>query len=581
MDNWLGLLMEVVERYLKHMLRGAFRVTLLSRDGDVIGQYSGPSDPVPINISLIDYAALPTNPQHHMQPVLLPPRNVYENPSLAAAVSVQVGYSTKKTWLVVQCDAGIQEAELFAFCQIAAALFVDRITMEEKLRRLRHTVLKQDAIIDHISDGLLVLDRHGILEYCNEPASKILKINLQTGIGRPISEVLDFEPSINDVFQKGEGYIDREHQIESPSLSLHVIDTAIPIRDETGQIISVVNTFRRIERVKRLSYKMMIDRPLYGFHDLIGTSRSLKTAIAAGQKASISDTSVVLYGESGTGKELFAQSIHSHGARREGPFIAINCAAIPRDLVESELFGYTPGSFTGADTAGRPGKFELASGGTLFLDEVAEMPLEVQAKLLRVLQEKRVLRIGAAHSTPVDARIIAASNKQLKEMVVEGSFREDLFYRLSVIEIDIPALRDRSNDIPTLVEHFLHNYCLRASRKPIKLSNNAMSQLISYDWPGNVRQLQNIVERLVSLSDSDVVDSIPAAWINGNTSPKSNEVDANPTDTLLSMEQWERRAVVTTLEATDFNITRAAKLLGISRPTLYSKLKHFNIRRSV
>src|SRR5699024_5287204 len=194
-------------------------------------------------------------------------------------------------------------------------------------------------------------------------------------------------------------------------------------------------------------YKMMMDRPLYSFHDLLGSSSSLEAAIAAGQKASKSDTSVVLYGESGTGKELFAQSIHSHGPRHEGPFIAINCAAIPRDLVESELFGYTPGSFTGADTAGRPGKFELASGGTLFLDEIAEMPLEVQAKLLRVLQEKRVLRIGAAHSTPVDVRIIAASNKQLKEMVAEGSFREDLFYRLSVIEIDIPALRDRSNDI--------------------------------------------------------------------------------------------------------------------------------------
>lgn len=573
------VLSKVVERYLKHMLDGEFNIYLLDNDGNILCHRAETDGYLSTDQSMQEILFFnEILSSKHYEPVLIDTKDT-DTSLLTAAIHIAASTESKLRCLVTQSNKKASSLELFAFCKIAANLIEDHVKDGEKLRRAHVTVLQQEAIINHISDGLLVLDKHGILQYCNVPAAQLLNINMRTSIGRPISEVLDFTPIINHVFTEGKGYIDREHQIESPSLSLHIIDTALPVRDEKGEIVSVVNTFRRIERVKKLSYKMMMDRPLYSFDDLLGDSDTLKLAISSGQKASKSDTNIVLYGESGTGKELFAQAIHSHGPRSEGPFIAINCAAIPRDLVESELFGYTAGSFTGADTAGRPGKFELASGGTLFLDEIAEMPLEVQVKLLRVLQEKRVLRIGAASSTPIDVRIIAASNVRLKKMVEEGSFREDLFYRLSVIDIEIPALRDRAGDIAILTKQFLDNYCKRAMRPLIELSAHAMDQLTSYSWPGNVRQLQNIIERLVSLSEASVVATIPVTWLTGAPSNNDFIMASNAEDTLLSMKEWERYAIAHTLNSTDFNITKTADILGLSRPTLYAKLKQHSLER--
>lgn len=495
----------------------------------------------------------------------------------AVYINVTLSDAPELKWLVLYSHKNCAVTMLLGICTMFQKLLCSPLTQHESVKRLRYTVREQEIIINHISDGLLVLDRYGILQYCNVPASKILNISINASVGRPIREVLDFELALNSIFNEQQGYIDRELQIESPTLSLHLIDTAVPIWDEHGTMVSVVNTFRKIERARQLSYKMTMGRHQYDFVDILGGSSSLDVAITAARKAAQSTVSVVLYGESGTGKELFAQAIHNGSKQCDGPFIAINCAALPRDLVESELFGYEPGSFTGADRAGRSGKFELASGGTLLLDEIAEMPLDVQAKLLRVLQERRVVRIGAARSIAVDVRIIAASNRKLSQLVKEGSFREDLYYRLNVIEINIPALRERDGDILLLLDRFLKKYCQQLRRDLLELSPAAIRQLSSYHWPGNIRQLQNIAERLVHLSDDRAIDSIPTEWLNGtdeHSTPASGALLTTPT---LSLSHLEEAGIRSTLNVMDYNVTKAALALGISRPTLYAKMKLYGI----
>jgi sigma-54 dependent transcriptional regulator, acetoin dehydrogenase operon transcriptional activator AcoR len=310
---------------------------------------------------------------------------------------------------------------------------------------------------------------------------------------------------------------------------------------------------------------------------VIGHSGCIKDALALGRRAARSHSTVLLYGESGTGKEVFAQAIHNDGARASGPFVAVNCAALPRDLIESEMFGYEPGSFTGADKAGRPGRFELASSGTIFLDEISEMPLDVQAKLLRVLQERHVTRIGATRSIAVDVRVIAASNRSLRELVAQHSFREDLYYRLNVLSIDLPALRERREDIARFVDESIRRSCAALHRPVLSLSPRALSQFEAYDWPGNIRQLQNIVERLVNMVDGDEVAELPASWLGEEFRTGRAPIAEMPGRQIVSLEQTERLAIREALEAMNFNVTKTADALGITRPTLYAKMKKYGV----
>lgn len=576
MSQWDDLLNDLVERYLDYALDANYQLAIYNDNGIRLSWKMGsnwltPDTPPPQTVAL-DPMKQSTPSNSHL------PRLLNLLPTLqAAGTTLAVADAPHIRLIVIYAPAHHPATSLLTTCQLAARLLADRLQYRETLNRLRQTVREQETIINHISDGLLVMDRLGILKYCNTPASHILGISVNASVGRPIKDVLDFELALNQVFDNEEGYIDRELQINSSTLNLHLIDSAIPIRDENGRMVSVVNTFRQIERVKELSYRMTMDRPNYRFADILGDADTLHTAISAARKAARSTANVVLYGESGTGKELFAQAIHTDGQKGNGPFVAINCAALPRDLVESELFGYTSGSFTGADKAGRQGKFELASGGTLFLDEIAEMPLEVQAKLLRVLQEQRVLRIGAAHSIAVNVRVIAASNQKLSVLVAQGLFREDLYYRLNVIEINIPALRDRHGDIPLLLQYFLDQYCQRLNRDSISLAPHAIQQLIQYHWPGNIRQLQNIVERLVNLSDDSRIEDISMEWLTGSrieTPPTPSVPVSAPVRSLAS---WEELGIRSALDATAYNISRTANALGISRPTLYAKIKRYGI----
>ncbi|HKB48850.1 MAG TPA: sigma 54-interacting transcriptional regulator, partial [Ktedonobacterales bacterium] len=311
-------------------------------------------------------------------------------------------------------------------------------------------------------------------------------------------------------------------------------------------------------------------------------------------------STVLLHGETGTGKEIFAQSIHNGSARADGPFVAINCAAIPRELISSELFGYEGGAFTGADRMGRPGKFELANGGTLFLDEIGDMPRDLQTSLLRAIETRSVVRVGGQHVTPVDVRIIAATHRDLAEEVRLGSFRSDLFFRLNVFPIEVPALRERPGDVPKLLRYVLQRLSTRLNR-PLGVEADALAALDAYPWPGNVRELENVIERAVYVSDrtaitlADLPEAIRTSWRGRESQPAQPgahtqygalgatpaAVPAAPHGLVPAQhalrhesEAAELQLIQQVLRSAGGNMTLAAAQLGVSRTTLWRKLRH-------
>jgi two-component system nitrogen regulation response regulator NtrX len=286
---------------------------------------------------------------------------------------------------------------------------------------------------------------------------------------------------------------------------------------------------------------------------------------------------VLIHGENGAGKELVARAIHAQSARRDGPFVEVNCAAIPDELIESELFGHERGAFTGA-VARRRGKFELADGGTLFLDEVGDMSVKTQAKVLRVLEEQAFERVGGKDTLRVDVRVLAASNQNLAELIGQGRFREDLFYRLSVIPIEVPPLRQRPEDIPLLVEHFIHLFSGENAKRPKAISVEALAYFLVYEWPGNVRELRNMVERLVIMTPGDVIgpEALPAP-LRPRDAAQAPEDSQRERTLKEARDAFERTYILAELRARDWNMTRTAEKLGIERSHLYRKLKAYGI----
>lgn len=323
-------------------------------------------------------------------------------------------------------------------------------------------------------------------------------------------------------------------------------------------------------RMENIRLKQEIKR-CYGIPSIIGQSAVIKQLLSNIERISASDSTVLIYGESGTGKELVATTIHYMSKRRDKPFIKVNCAAIPEGLVESELFGHEKGAFTGAIKK-KPGRFELADGGTIFLDEIGDLPLSAQAKLLRVLQERTFERIGGTENIKVDVRIIAATNRDLKSEVKKGLFREDLFFRLNVLPIEIPPLRERREDIYLLVEHFLEKNNIRTGRN-VRISEDALMELLKYDYPGNVRELENIIERCVTFSSDRIIKKEDLSFITSITSGENSG--------LLSLSALSKKAekeqIIKILKLTGGNKTRAAEILGISRKTLWEKIKLYGI----
>lgn len=465
---------------------------------------------------------------------------------------------------------------------IAMQLKIQRKNSELTLANKRLT-----SIFNTMSDGVLLLDRAGVVNEINPLASQILQKASEEVVGASIERVLGGEaPLTRRMLNIREPYHDVELLVPIKNGTSHCLISGEPITDQNGNPGGGVIILRPIKQVRSLVNRFSGHFTAFQFSDIIGRSPKLLEAIRIAALAAGSMSNVLLQGESGTGKELFAQAIHHGSSRVGGPFIAVNCGAIPRELIGSELFGYEEGAFTGARRGGRPGKFELASGGTIFLDEIGDMPLEQQVALLRVIQEKSITRIGSDRVLPTDVRIICATNKNLAKEVERGAFRRDLYYRLNVIQLTVPPLRERDDDIVLLLEHFLKKMGgLRGSR--FNVEPEVLEFLKKYHWPGNVRELQNVVERAAGLADGHTISwrHLPAEMAElREAPPPQGEPEAHQAIDIVSLreqtrrqiEQKERQAILALLNECGGNVSLVAKRLGVARTTVYRKIQSFS-----
>ncbi len=348
-----------------------------------------------------------------------------------------------------------------------------------------------------VSDGVIMVDAAGLIQQVNPVAEKIFEATGRPLAGTAFASLVDRPEAFHRLLESGTAFADLELHVARPEPASYLA-SGKPIRDDLGNLTSAVIFLNPIHRINKLINRFSGAHAAFSFDDILGTGPELTRAIQLGIQAAGSVSNVLLCGESGTGKEMLAQAIHNRSARRQGPFIAINCGAIPRELIGSELFGYVEGAFTGAHKRGRPGKFELAAGGTLFLDEIGDMPLDQQVSLLRVLQDKTITRIGGVHNLVVDVRIICATNKDLGLEIARGNFRQDLYYRLNVISITLPPLRAHAEDIPLVFKVFYERICRRLGIETAPVDPEVIARLQQYHWPGNLREFQNAVEKMVN-----------------------------------------------------------------------------------
>jgi len=424
-------------------------------------------------------------------------------------------------------------------------------------------------IVDAASDGMLTVDNNGIITFINPAGMRILKVDRNV-IGKHITEGVDFEPTILHVLKTQEGYKDKEFRLESKSGIIHFVKTAIIMRDDKGAMIGVLDIFRSINEVKYMINKMTGAHAKYSIENIVGESSEIQSIKKMIKLAGMNESVVLLQGEIGTGKELIARAIHTYGPRSEGPFIDINCTALPRNLIESELFGYEESSFTGTNKNGYPGKFEMANGGTLLIDEITDMPLDIQIKLLKVLTRKSIVRIGGFKEIPIDVRVIATTNKNLKQMLKEKNFIKDLYYQISVIDIIVPPLRNRGYDIDLIANYMLEQHNLVNGTQKV-ISKEVINTFHNWDWPGNVRELESSIECAYYLCEGDLIEL--AQFQN-----KFNKDIIDLEDySILTIRQAEMNAVKRALEFTKGNVSKAAELLDIGRNTLYNKIRTYGL----
>jgi len=458
------------------------------------------------------------------------------------------------------------------------ALVVAAVNTIENQLRLHKTTSKlyvsyrfSNNLLETISDGIISLDKNAIITQLNSHAAKVLGVDSRFSIGKHVATVVKKPAAMLQVLSTGVEYKDHELYVEETGKKVN--QTISPLRDDTGSTIGVLAIIREC-RERQSGRRSCTLAAKYVFEDIIGESESVCVAKKWARIAAGSPSTVLLTGESGTGKELFAQSIHNGSPRKDRPFIAINCAALPDTLIESELFGYEEGSFTGSKKGGQAGKFELANGGTIFLDEIGDIPLYTQVKLLRVIQEKKISRIGSSGEIAVDIRIIAATHKDLKEEVQKGNFRKDLYYRLNVITINIASLRERMDDIPALAQHFVTKLSRKLGKKNISVSDDFLQKLKTYNWPGNIRELENSIERALNvLNDEGVLTPDLLCF----DSPSSSKVEDRVAE-VKSLKDIERDAIVQALHLYKGNILKVSAKLGVGRNTLYRKIKEYDIK---
>lgn len=487
----------------------------------------------------------------------------------------------------------------------AVSVFQDVTEMERMSRELDSTralMRTLEEVLAGAGEWMVVVDAGGIVTMISEEYAEFNGTTVAGAVGKHVTEVIE-NTRMHTVVKTGTAEIGERMTIHGRAL----IVNRIPLKDG-DRIIGAYGrvVFKTVEQLRELASKMNLleskvkyyEEELthlrgarHTFASIVGAGAAITAAKEEAERASRTDSTVLLRGETGTGKELFAHAIHAAGPRRAGPFIKLNCAAVPTELLESELFGYEEGAFTGARRGGKPGKFELAAGGTLFLDEIGDMPLPMQAKLLRVLQEKEVDRLGGTGSRRVDLRLIAATARNLEEMVGQGTFRADLYYRVNVIPIRIPPLREHPEDLGSIAEAFLDRLSADTGEPKRRLSGELLEILRSCPWPGNVRELQNGLERAVAMSPREVLrpEHFPVHLLRfghdartertpGVAEASGQEASAKAPGSLASVKaEAERSAILSALAAVGGNRTRAAELLRIHRVKLHEKIKRYGI----
>ena len=467
--------------------------------------------------------------------------------------------------------------------ELCAHTFGLIITMAEAIKvqidlRLAYDTL--EATLDCIDEGIINIDQNGRIIRANQEGLRILGLESKLVANINIRDFLDGNSDLTRLVSKGEKASIEEIICTNRDEQSYIINIYPVVNRNTCQLSGsgAILRFNHINKINEMVNSRSGAMASYKFTDIIGESKVMRKAIELGTRFAGLQETILLLGESGTGKEMFAQAIHNKSCPR-GPFIAVNCAALPRDLIESELFGYEGGSFTGADRSGRPGKIELANGGTLFLDEIGDMPLELQSVLLRVIENKQVMRIGGRHYKKVDFKIIAATNKDLVSVLKAGLFREDLYFRLSVLTIKLPSLQERENDIEILSSYFIEKYCSKIGRSVPQIDASAKRKILSYSWPGNVRQLENTIIYAVNLCRDNTItlECLPDAILGGKPGQLSKIMESERKEAAFSMDEWEKTGIQIALIRIKNNIPQAANLLKISKTTLYRKIKEYNI----
>lgn len=456
---------------------------------------------------------------------------------------------------------------------------VKAIEDELKIKRINEQLIENNnqlkATLKATSDGVVYVKDKRITQI-NEEMMHLLGRNAADDMSGNVEDILITNPDIKTILYGKTAALKSNYKVTlyGKKRRLNCIVSRKSIFGSNNQEIGQVLIFKKVEEITKLAKTVNQYSAHYTFENIIGTSSNLKESIEIARKAAEHDSRIVIEGESGTGKEMFAQAIHNASSRNNAPFIAIDCGAVPKELFESTLFGYEKGAFTGAKEGGSQGAFELADKGTLFLDEIGNLPVEMQMKLLRTLQEKTVMKVGGARAVPVDVRVIAATNVDLQSLVEEGVFREDLFYRLNVVYIKTPPLRERKSDIPLLVKNYLET--TKVKGKKLIVDTQAMEMLQRYNWPGNIRQLFNAIERagIMTAGITIKISDLPLEII------KSAEKEVIPSDITrkeiyernMTLREMNREYVLYSLSKNDHNITKTAKALGITRATIYKMI---------
>ncbi|MDO0822822.1 sigma 54-interacting transcriptional regulator [Desulfosporosinus nitroreducens] len=471
----------------------------------------------------------------------------------------------------------------------AVVVFQDGSELQTVLSRLDNTLnslTSLESIFEQAYDGVMVVDSKGIITRITKSYCRFLNIEQEDAIGRLCTDILP-SSRMHIVAQTGLAEIGEVMDINGKEAMV----MRLPLREE-GKLIGAVGKvmFRDVRELRTLAEKLdLLENKLkfyekelkhyqkfrYTFSNIIGKSQAMLRTIALAERAALVKSTVLLRGESGTGKELFAHAIHAASTRHDQPFVRVNCGAIPAELLESELFGYEEGAFTGAKKGGKPGKFELANRGTIFLDEIGDLPLPMQAKVLRILQEKEIERVGSNRLQQLDIRVIAATHRDLEKMIGEGEFRRDLYYRLNVFTVTIPPLREREGDVLLLSEHLLSKFQHELGLSLRKLDRWVMELFQLYAWPGNVRELQNAIERAINVAEGGMIQLKDLPLYLQDLEGRRGNTSLQPL--ALELAEAERKAILKALKTMDGNKVKTAEILGIHRTNLYRKMEKYGL----